>query len=364
MSNIYQLNNRDELYDSASIWIAKLDRGLSHEEELLFKQWLNEDASHRKVLFDMARLWDNMDILTRLSYLFPAPAGQSLDSSPANKAKHNSKPRKIHYALAASLAFLLVSGIWGGVLFSSSPVPNWLLAWQGEKSADGIYDTGIGEHSTVNLPDGSQLVLNTNSLIHVKYTDETRLFYLERGEVHIEVAHDKSRPLSVIAGGKVVQAVGTAFNVEIFGDKEVELIVTDGKVLVAEHESSELFQDIKQGSLPKDSLAVSMGEKIVLGSGNEKVDKIAVSEIEANLSWRQGNLVFRGETLEQALDEIGRYTDVRFEFADDTIKQVRIAGLFKAGDIKGLLSALEQNFHIDHEKRKTSKGDKVLLKAN
>ena len=50
--------------------------------------------------------------------------------------------------------------------------------------------------------------------------------------MHIAVAHDPSRPLSVIVGNKVVQAVGTEFNVEITTDNSIELIVTDGVVMV------------------------------------------------------------------------------------------------------------------------------------
>ena len=98
--------------------------------------------------------------------------------------------------------------------------------------------------------------------------------------------------------------------------------------------------------LPDTAMAVKKGEKVVLGAAHETVAKADDSDISAQLSWRQGNLVFRGETLEDALIEINRYTSVQFEVADEHIKQERIAGLFKAGDVDGLLAALEQNFNI------------------
>jgi len=89
---------------------------------------------------------------------------------------------------------------------------------------------------------------------------------------------------------------------------------------------------------------------VMLGAQQETIAKADDNEINAQLSWRQGNLVFRGETLEDALIEINRYTSVQFEVADEHIKQERIAGLFKAGDVDGLLAALEQNFNIHNQR--------------
>lgn len=349
MSNIYELSSQEEIYDQASHWIAKLDRSLSEEEELCLKDWLEQNDRHQEVLFEMASMWDSMDSLARLSSLFPVPTRSTSHS-----------PQRFYFAAAASFLIMLLAGVWGVLNYAPSSAPSWMLAWQVNQNIDGVYDTSVGEHSRVNLPDGSSLVLNTNSRIQVKYSDDARLFFLERGEVHIDVAHDKSRPLSVIAGDKVVQAVGTAFNVQIFDDREIELIVTDGKVLVAEHNSEQSFDDIDQKPLPITSLAISKGEKIVLGTKGQKVQKIEAAEIEASLSWRHGNLVFRGETLKEALSEISRYTDVKFEIEDDSVGDIRIAGMFKVGDVKGLLLTLEQNFHIDHRKLD---GNRVILKS-
>jgi transmembrane sensor len=335
MSNIIEFPNRDAIYDQASLWIARMDRELTAAEQQELAQWLAASEQHRSVLFEMAELWDKMDSLARLADLFQAPA------KPARQ------PR-FYGAIAASFALLAVALGW-----SLAPqMPSHLLALLPfhAQVVDGVYETAVGEHSNVNLPDGSQLVLNTNSRVTVKYSDEHRLFLLERGEMNIEVAHDKDRPLSVMAGNKVVQAVGTAFNVRLQTDNQVALLVTDGKVLVAQKNLPQTIDKIVAERLPASALAVSKGEKIMLGAERETIAKVDDNEIVAELSWRQGNLVFRGETLEEALLEINRYTSVQFEVADDSIKQERIAGLFKAGDVDGLLTALEQNFNIHNQR--------------
>lgn len=340
MSNIIEFPKREAIYDQASLWIARMDRELTSAEQQELAQWLAASEQHRSVLFEMAELWDKMDSLARLADLFQAPA------KPARQ------PR-FYGAIAASVALLAVVIGWN----LAPQVPGQLLAllpFQ-EQVVDGVYETAVGEHSNVNLPDGSQLVLNTNSRVTVKYSDDHRLFLLERGEINIEVAHDKDRPLSVMAGNKVVQAVGTAFNVRLQTDNQVALLVTDGKVLVAQKTVQQTIDKIVAERLPASALAVSKGEKIMLGAERETIAKVDDNEIVAKLSWRQGNLVFRGETLEEALVEINRYTSVQFEVADESIKQERIAGLFKAGDVDGLLAALEQNFNIHNQRMGNNK---------
>lgn len=338
MSNIIDFPNREQIYDQASLWIARMDRELTAQEQQELTHWLAASEQHRAVLFEMAELWDKMDSLARLADLFQVQQQASVRTR---------KPR-FYGAIAASL--VLVALVFGWSL--STPQQASLIAWLHSDQAvvDGVYETAVGEHSNVNLPDGSLLVLNTNSRVVVKYSEDHRLFLLERGELNIEVAHDKNRPLSVIAGNKVVQAVGTAFNVRIRNDNEVALLVTDGKVLVAKQNVQQAIEKIVAERLPADSMAVAKGEKVVLGAQQETIAKADDNEITAQLSWRQGNLVFRGETLEDALVEINRYTSVQFEVVDESIKQERIAGLFKAGDVDGLLAALEQNFNIHNQR--------------
>ena len=68
------------------------------------------------------------------------------------------------------------------------------------------------------------------------------------------------------------------------------------------------------------------------------------------LSWRSGNLIFRGESLETTVSEVGRYTSVEFVIKDEELRRVRVAGLFKTGDVAGFLSSLEANFDIAYER--------------
>jgi transmembrane sensor len=156
-----------------------------------------------------------------------------------------------------------------------------------------------------------------------------------------------------------VKAVGTAFSLEIVSNQQIELVVTEGKVLVGVHQGPQgVTADGSPDFLESLSVTVSAGEQIILGPSEEEITDVPPEEIEVKLSWRQGNLIFRGESLEDAVAEIGRYTTVEFVILDDDLRKVRIAGLFKAGDVDGLLATLRENFNISYQR--TGDG-KILL---
>ena len=73
MSNVYDIgqNQANERAAGASEWIAKLDRGLSDAEAEELHRWMQTDAKNEAELLALARLWDKMDDLARLSELIP-----------------------------------------------------------------------------------------------------------------------------------------------------------------------------------------------------------------------------------------------------------------------------------------------------
>ena len=327
MDNIYPINSDKQKYKECSVWLAKIDRELTRQEERQFEAWLVADEQHQQILFKMAKLWDKMSQLKRLAKLFPVEEQKGPTFA------------KWRTSIAASVVLAISVGLWGlgsgTTLFSDEERITYSFS----------HNTSVGENRVVYLPDNTKLTLNTNSQLEVSYFDSYRLLELKRGEVHVEVAHDKKRPLSVVAGDKIIQAVGTAFNVQR-DNENVELIVTEGKVIIGKIDP---LQPIVQHDLdlPEGAMAVSKGEIASLGQTENKLEQIDSRSLSANLSWQQGNLIFNGETLEQALIEVGRYTSVKFSIEDDALKTIKIAGRFKTGDVNGLIKALKSNFNIN-----------------
>ena len=357
MSKIHELPNQDKLHTEASEWLAKLDRGLSGDERASLQEWLFESEEHQSVLFNMAELWDKMDSLSRLSDLFPDVSRQ--------------RPPAWRYALASTTLALVITGLVflqftdNAARFSSrspEPLPDSSQALP--EDFNEIYETSVGEYSSVNLSDGTEVILNTNSLIQVNYTGTGRYILLSRGEAHFTVAEDNSRPLTVQAGNRFIRAVGTAFNVELGRYNIVEIIVTEGKIAIIEQSGAgNGGMATATAEVTQAAPVISAGEAAILDATQgqvAQVRKIPHEEVAVDLSWREGNLIFQGETLQEAIHEISRYTSVEFEILDESIKTVRVAGLFKAGDINGLLLTLHENFQIPSQRVGT---ERVLLGA-
>ncbi len=337
MAKVHHFRLEDERQDQASLWIERLSEDLSSEELTELKIWLAEDGANRLLLEKMARLWDKMDSLSRLSVLVP---------------QHVSEPQQRHVklfpkaaALAAvvlGLSMVLFSNFWRDSNNSSQIV---------HRPAEIIYETEVGEHKTYTLEDGSKITLNTNSRVGVRFTRYQRLLHLESGEVHVEVSKDPDRPLNAMAGDHVIQAIGTAFNLEIKPDRKIELLVTEGSVRIGEK------QDLTRVGLkdadvvmPLAARVVVAGHELIISDDSEVAHSISGVDIQAKLSWRDGNLIFRGESLAVAAQEVERYTGVKIVFVNEDLKEARVSGFFRAGDVDGMLSALKENFNIDYQR--------------
>ncbi len=352
MSNVSQFpSSQDVCVEEAGNWIARLGNGLTEQEELELGEWLSQGKGNYKVFMELAELWDSMDALTRLADIFPEPS----------KHRRLMGRRQAWLVAASVLVGIALVALIGE--YRTLPVDVQVAA---NDSSSYKYETAIGEQSVYTLSDGTKIVLNTNSQVSIRFTKTDRLLTLEKGEVHVNVAHDPARPLSVMVGDKVVQAVGTEFNLEITSDNTIELLVSEGVVIVGilDAQSQGEFLDAPLVLTPSSTL-VAAGQEISIDMKKQEMNAVEAAPIESDeiaikLSWRDGNLIFRGESLEEAVAEVGRYTAVEFVFLDEESKKVRVAGLFKAGDVDGLLTALRVHFNIAYE---WQGDDKIFLSA-
>lgn len=330
--------------NEACKWLARLDRGLSANESEALNDWLSADAAHSRILVEMAVLWDETNVLSELSDLFP------LESQRTGFGRRRTP-------LPATVAASTVLLGWI-VLFTGDEPARHARDHESMVASQQSYETAVGEHSTATLEDGSRLTLNTNSLLDVRFTAVERVVILRRGEGHFDVTPDPARPFSVHAGSHIVQAIGTAFNVQLGQNGELDVTVTEGQVRVllrTDAESSDSNSELTVRFDPyhdyRDAVdtTLSAGQSATFGE-DIQVERLDTDEIEVRLAWQQEMLIFRGESLDQVLREVSRYTDTEFVFATEAIRNIRVGGYFRTGDVDGLLVALRNNFAIDSER--------------
>src|SRR5438874_8356342 len=104
-----------------------------------------------------------------------------------------------------------------------------LLVWQTQRSE--VYRTRVGERRVVTLADGSQVALDSQSEVKLRYSAHARALTLTKGQARFDVFHDVERPFSVAADGHKVIATGTAFNVDLLGSSLLVTLI-EGHVVV------------------------------------------------------------------------------------------------------------------------------------
>lgn len=341
MSKVVPISRDEDRLESASRWIVRMDEGLSSGDEAALGNWLAEDPRNAAELVDVAQAWDKLDCLSRLADVFP------IEPSTAHRRPARRARKREAVLLAAAAGVLIAIGLAWLVLPewpAGGPEQDRLAARTGA-----AYETAIGERRTVSLADGTAVTLNTDSRFSVAYSATERVLELLRGEIHVEVTADPARPFSVIAGDTVVQAVGTAFSVELSAGHELQLVVTEGKVTVGPRPGAGADPAAKAVPAAVQPTTVPAGHELIIRAAEEVLVPVSREDMEARLAWREGRLIFRGEPLEQAIAEIERYTTVDFVFLDESLKARSISGRYKTGDIESLLLALRANFDISYE---------------
>lgn len=347
MSKLVHLSGARHIREQAAAWIVCLEEGLSDSQKSELNAWLAADRAHGPALIRMAKQWDAFDALAELSVIFPLRTESS---------------RRSRFAIAgAALAAVALGAIAVALYFDMNrPVPAGELASTeapvaapSPATAEGAaipvnrsLRTNVGQHLTSQMPDGSSISLNTDTALTVAFSQNERLVVLEKGEASFSVAHDTSRPFRVRAGERTVQAVGTVFNVRRQEGRHVRVTVTEGVVKVMERTDS-----------PHEDLLVRAGQLADIGDATSHIERVNPSRLDAAQAWQRGVLIYEGEALEDVVADVSRYTDVKFRIEDDSIRQRRVGGVFRTGDVDGLLLALRESFGIEPNRQ----GDVVVL---
>jgi transmembrane sensor len=196
------------------------------------------------------------------------------------------------------------------------------LVWLSEHHFD-VYQTKAGERRTETLSDGSEITLDSNSEIRVRFSKHSRELVLTRGQALFNVAHDVLRPFSVSADRQDIVATGTSFNVDLLG-RQLLVTLLEGHVIVMPHEGTRIEMDA--------------GEQLVMAPRG--VPRITHVNVDHAVAWEKGRLVFQDEPLASVVRRVGRYSEHRITISDETTANLRISGVFHEGDVDGFVTTV------------------------
>lgn len=336
------LNSRipvtDEMLEAASMWRQRMDRDdWSVEDDARLEIWLQADERHAaafETIGDVRGVFEDNAALPELIAARRAVLGRF--------QRRAASPR---------VGWRAVWG-WGGRAAAAFAVAAVLgVAAVSVATRGDVYRTGLGERRVVVLEDGSVLSLDAMSVVSVRYSDAERRLILKRGQARFDVAHDTSRPFSVIARDRKVIATGTAFNIDMVSP-EVRVTLIEGRVLVL----PEVRGLLSTPSSSAKAVELQPGQALV-ASATQPGNIVTQTEIGEATAWQEGQLLFEDEPLGQAVERVNRYTSRKISVADAEAAAIKISGGFNAGDVKTFLEALDGFVPV----RAVYESDKIIL---
>lgn len=271
--------------------IRKLRQTTTAADERLFADWMEEE-SHEALFAELAALWQKIQ---QRSGNYTPDAGfywQELSRRMQAAGKPAPRRRRLpglwRYVAAASLLLLvaLSATFYLGQRLSHT------------EALEQTY-TNLNGKSKMNLPDGSEVWLDTRSSLAyaTDFLSDTRAVEVS-GQAYFDVAHDAGRPFVVRAGGVEVIVHGTRFNVEAFP------------------EADDVFVSLLEGSVElstsKEKRFLSPGEMATFDKRNQQLT-IERGDVHFQSSWAQDNLMFKEKPLGYVCHSLSRWyhTEIR-----------------------------------------------------
>lgn len=231
--------------------------------------------------------------------------------------------------------------------------------------------TNAGSKSSVHLPDGSLVILNTGSKLtyNKDFGVEGREINLT-GEAFFDIAHNEQIPLIVHAGNVEIKVKGTAFNVKAYSeDSIVEAALIRGSIEVfskSDPERKILLRPNEKILIGKSATITSSEKDVKHSSVKEEIfslGKIKPNPADSSISeiaWIENKLAFYKEPFESLAKKMERWYNVSIHFTDDRLEKLTFTGSFEKEDIVQALDALRQSTPFQY----TIENRNVIIKKN
>ncbi len=206
---------------------------------------------------------------------------------------------------------------------------------------DRTFSTGIGGHETVSFADGSKIELNTNTHLRARMTTDQRIVWLDKGEAYFSIRHDPTHPFIVMVGNHRVTDLGTKFVVRRDSDR-LKVAVVQGRVTF----------DTPDAQASSQVAVLRPGDVATATAKTISLSKESTEELESQLGWRRGVLVFYDTPLAQAAAEFNRYNRTKIVVAASAA-HVPVVGTFPVGDVEDFTRLAHMALGLTVERRGT-----------
>lgn len=309
--------------------IARYLGGTATTDEVgKFEDWIRESQENR-IYFDQVRnIWES----SYESRLSPENALSSIFGK-QEKPPRRKSIQYIWQKIAAVLIIPLILGtIWLLINRTKQTVPE-----SGYQTISSVF----GTVTTVQLPDGSQVWLNSGSVLKFPriFNSNSRQVELT-GEAFFKVQADKSSPFIVRTNYFDVEATGTQFNVLAFKDAEYpSIVLSEGKLQV----------DLKQqDGKPGKSVYMLPDQHLTVNRMNAEYSLVYV-DVYKYYAWKDGKMVFRNDPLSEVAYRMSLQYNADVLIKGNDIRKFRYRATFQNESLGEVLELLKLSSPIGYK---------------
>lgn len=228
------------------------------------------------------------------------------------------------------LAFTISLGV-NLVYYQEMPVaPVQLLVYEEHFTPPGV-------KSTMTLQDGSKVMLNSgSSLRYIKNFETDRRVVHLSGEAYFEVAKDSLRPFTVIAGGVMTTALGTAFNVSAYEKENINVSLVEGRVAVESEKDHTLSANLTVGEELSVNLETGKSQK-----GNFNPDMV--------LAWTNKKIIFQKAKMDEAIRVLENWYGVKFKLKNEPAPGLLVYGEYEDEILENILEGLSYSARFEYK---------------
>lgn len=337
------MENKLDKYDIIIKYLSNED--ISEQEKTNFSTWINENDENLYEFREIRNCWIQSNSINAESETENALKTFYKKIDSAGSIKSTNLAINWFYK-AAVIVLLLTSGFFMYLYLSNtqSELP--------ERYTDNYntVEVPVGEKGKVTLSDGTKIWLNSDSKL--KYTasfTDTREVELE-GEAYFDVAENKVIPFFVKTSTITVRVTGTEFNIKSYPDEGIiRTTLVKGSVEILKNSESDQTPEIKL--LPNETATYNkfsntfhvdrISTNDITENKKIKVQKIKTIEptVETITSWKNNELVFDNETLEEMVTKMERWYGIEITLKTEPTDE-RYSGKFVYNE------SIDQVLHI------------------
>lgn len=300
------------------------------EETILVEEWMEASAENGR----MARRIQTIGLAADLARTSP-----KIDVKKALEATH----RKMKQGKTSRYQ-VFVRGMQraAAILFIPLVISWCILYFNGAGDVAQMIEvrTNPGMTTSVDLPDGTKVILNSSSSLRYpsRFSDKSREVELV-GEAFFSVAKDgKQFVVDALNHSKIV-VYGTEFNIEAYPESgTVQTTLVSGKVS---------FTYLNEGK--REKLLMHPGQKAIYDIAQSKVLVKSV-HVDVETCWKDGRLIFKNTPFEEVLKNLSKRYNVEFVLKNPSLKQHSFTATFDNQRLERILEIfrISSNIHFEY----------------